>query len=144
MDWQNLAITAVIQSGIGLLFWLLIQRQVEKFDRVEQRVKHLEERRISRIECMAKEENEKNAARRKEIYERLAKVERKSVTIDKCHESHKEMLGGMQEYRIAVIDLAKTQEKLDSTARFVNEVNQRVINLAEDVARMEGENHGRG
>jgi hypothetical protein len=143
MDWQNLAITAVIQSGIGLLFWLLIQRQVEKFDRVEQRVKHLEERRISGIECMAKEENEKNAARRKEIYERLAKVERESVTIDKCHESHKEMLGGMQEYRIAVIDLAKTQEKLDSTARFVNEVNQRVINLAEDVARMEGAN-GRG
>jgi hypothetical protein len=143
MDWQNLLVTAAIQAGIGVLFWLLIQRQVEKFDRLKDQLDELSEKRIAAIEVNARDESERNAARRREIYERLVKMERDAVTLEKCHEQHQELMGGLQEYRGAVIDLAKVQEKTAATAAFVNEVNQRVISLAEDVARMEGKFNGR-
>jgi uncharacterized membrane protein YgaE (UPF0421/DUF939 family) len=155
MDWSTLFVSALVQAlvgaGTGFFFWLFIQRQVEKYDRLTQRLDDLEEKRIAGIESAAKEhgqanedEKDKNAARRKEIYERLAKVERESVTAAKCHEKHQEERAGLLEYRAAVIDLAKVQEKLFGTANFLDEVNERVISLKEDVARMQGEQHGRG
>jgi Mg2+ and Co2+ transporter CorA len=144
MELTSVAVTALVQAAIGFLFWILMQRTVEKVDRLQREIEELKDRRVAAIESTAKEESEKNAARRKEIYERLAKVERESVTVAKCHEQHQELLEGFAEYRGAVIDLGKVQEKLSLTANFVSEVNERVIALKEDVARMQGEHHGRG
>lgn len=143
MDWQGLVISAGVQGGIGLLFWLTVQRTVEKVDRLQREIEELKDNRVLNIEHDVKDESEKNAARRKEIYERLAKVERESVTVQKCHDQHVELNEGWQEYRMAVVDLARVQEKVTSTAAFVSQVNERVIGLAADVARMEGQN-GRG
>lgn len=148
MDWQMLFVSAAVQAlvggGISFLFWMFLQRQVVKYDRLTQRVDDIEEKRISCIEQNAKEENEKNAARRKEIYERLGAIEKTAVTMALCREQHKALMESLEEYRAAVIDLAKVQQNVSSTAKFVDEVNERVIALKEDVARMQGENHGRG
>ena len=146
MDWQMLFVSAAVQAlvggGISFLFWMFLQRQVEKYDRLRQRVDHLEEKRVTAIETDAKDESEKNAARRKEIYERLGAIEKTAVTMALCREQHKALMESLEEYRAAVIDLAKVQENVTSTAKFVDEVNERVISLKEDVARMQGVHQG--
>jgi TolA-binding protein len=141
----TVAVSALVQAGIGLLFWLAVQRTVEKLDRLEREVSELKEERVARIESDLKEhagENEKRFERhveaRKGIYERLEKIEREYVPGIECREAMKEMAAGQMEFRAAVVDLAATQEKLNNTAGFVSEVNQRMIALAQDVARIEG------
>lgn len=149
MDWQNLLVSAVVQAvigaSIGFVCWLVLQRSVEKYDRLSDRVKDLEDRRILKIEEYQSQETEKNAARRKEIYERLAKMEREAMMRVDCSEKHEEFNQAIQEFRAAVIDQAKIGEKLSLTAAFVDEVNQRTIALKQDVDRMHGaQQHGRG
>jgi SMC interacting uncharacterized protein involved in chromosome segregation len=137
-------VTAFVQTGIGFLFWMLMQRTVEKVDRLQREISELKDNRVSNIEHDIKDENEKNAARRKEIYERLSAVEKMGEAMKFLREQHEALQDSLQEYRAGVIDLARVQEKLSNTAKFVDEVNDRVISLKEDVARMQGENHGRG
>jgi hypothetical protein len=137
-------VTACVQAAIGFLFWLLMQRTVEKVDRLQREIEELKDNRVGAIEQGMKEEIEKNAARRKEIYERLGAMEKTSVTMALCREQHKALMESLEEYRGAVLDLARVQQNVTNTAKFVDEVNERVICLKEDVARMQGENHGRG
>ena len=140
MEFTPVIVTALVQTLIGFLFWFLMQRTVEKVDRLQREISELKDNRVGSIERDVKEENEKNAARRKEIYERLSAVEKMGETMKFLREQHEALQSSLQEYRAGVIDLARVQEKLSSTARFVDEVNERVISLKEDVARMQGEN----
>lgn len=144
MEFTPVVVTALVQTLIGFLFWFLMQRTVEKVDRLQREISELKDNRVSAIEHDVKDENDKNAARRKEIYERLSAVEKMGETMKSLREQHEALTETLHEYRAGVIDLARVQEKLSNTAKFVDEVNERVISLKEDVARMQGENHGRG
>ena len=140
MEFTPVIVTALIQTLIGFLFWFLMQRTVEKVDRLQREISELKDNRVGNIERDVKAENDKNAVRRREIYDRLTAVEKMGETMKFLREQHVALQASLQEYRAGVIDLARVQEKLSSTARFVDEVNERVISLKEDVARMQGEN----
>lgn len=135
----TVVVSGVIQTGIGVMFWFAIQRTVEKVDKLTEQVADLKDRRVTAMEAAHKEHAEKDASARKGLYERVATIERTYVEGTACRVMMAEIKDGMTEYRAAVLDLAKVQADVQHAARFVAEVNERVIGVVTDVARIQGE-----
>lgn len=136
---------AVVQACVGLAFWFAVQRNLEKVDRLEREIKDLRDKQVKQIEDTLTEHTRDNvdsftveSTKREKIYSRLDQLDRTIVTRVDCHETHKELAAGLQEFRGGVLDLARVQTKIEGVANFVNEVNQRVLGLVKDVAKMEG------
>lgn len=74
---------------------------------------------------------------RKKIYEEYVKKE-------DCSKMHEPLVKHIERIEYAVVDLARVEEKVSSTARFIEEVNNRQIALGQDLARMEGKHEVAG
>jgi nitrogenase molybdenum-iron protein alpha/beta subunit len=140
VDYGTLAIGAVIQGGIGVLIWVGIQRTVERLDKLQSEVAILKDQRVSRIEeAISRGDNQ-----HKEFYERLEDLKSSAVSLTLCRQNHQELAHGQQEFRSAVITLARVQTELQATSKFVHEVNERVLAAREDLAKLEERSsHGR-
>jgi hypothetical protein len=142
MDWQNLLVSALIQSLMGTLIYFAIRRPREEVAELRKEVTDLKDTRVTALENKVAAAEEYGRGRREKIYESLQDLKDGKVDVSNCKDLHKELMAGLQEYRCAVVDLKGVQVELKSTAAFVSDVNERVIGLAADVSRMEGEIHG--
>lgn len=134
----SVIVSAVIQCAIGLLFWFAVRRNVEMLDQLKDRVRTLEEKRITGLENAFEEHVRANADAREKLFNELRHIDSTFITREQCKELHRASLGQFEKFQSAVLDLAKIEEKTRATAAFVEEVNERVIAAMQDIARMEG------
>lgn len=149
VDVGTVMVTALLQTAIGWLFRMTLLRQVEKMDALAEEVRKLKDEKVAGIAAalaehakLAAQLEERASAARKEVYSRLGSLEKNTVTVAYCRENHREAAGALLEFRDAVVSLAALQADLKNTALFVSEVNQRVIALIQDVAKLEGRTEG--
>ena len=122
MDATTLILSGAIQAVVGFGVWFSIRRPIDLL-------------------------SDDNKAMRTEITQlkdqRMASLERAQtalehkikdvVSVALCEKQHHELTAAMGEFRGAVLDLAHVQTKLEGTAEFVSEVNNRVMGLISDV-----------
>jgi chromosome segregation ATPase len=150
MDLAGITVTALIQMGIGTLFYFAVRRNLDKVDRLEEKLEDLERERIDAMEATQRDcrlrcerEREHEAQSRKELHRDLSEVRRTYVTVAALNEALHEIKSAQQDFRGAVLDLAAIKNEIGNVAAFVSEVNQRGIALLADVARIEGELQGK-
>lgn len=140
LDWGTMVGSAAIQTAIGGVFYFAVQRNMEKIDRLSAKVELLERERIAGIE----RQQDADTRSRKEMHNQISELQRSSVTVQTCRETHRELVIGQQEFRAAVIDLASVKTEIRKVADFVSDVNERGIALLQDVARIQGAQQKRG
>jgi len=150
MDIMSLLVGALIQGAIGLLFYLAVKRNLEKVDRLEEKLGIMERDHISKIEADAKEHANKiegkftaDAAKRKALYERLEDMRGEFVQVTNCTKIHEQWAAQFERFSGAVLDLARVQAETKLTAEQLKLVSERVIALGNDVSKMEGKNEHR-
>ena len=141
----TLVMGAVIQALIGTAFWLLIQRAIQKVEKLQEAIEDLKERRVAVIERNLEAHRREDDGRfhaasesRKGMHLRISTIERDYVPGSLCRQQHLELRQGQEEFRAAVVDLAGLRSEINTTTAFLREVNQRVIAAMTDIARLEG------
>lgn len=144
-DLGGLVLTAGVQTAIGFVFYMLVQRTVEKVDKLTDQLRELKDKRVTGIEAALQAHSDQNdrrfegeATSRREIYNRLGIVEKEYVHGIACRTAMREVVDGQAEFRAAVVDLAGARADIRHLAGFLSEVNERTIAAAMDVARLEG------
>jgi hypothetical protein len=156
-------VNLVIGGVVGGLMKRWVDRRDSEVDALQTEVRTLRDNRIAGLEGMIdahatadqaqhaaiqasfkeheKDDDERHrqsTASRKEIHQQLSNIERDYVRADLCREQHAALIESQQEFRAAVIDLARVQEQTASVANFASEINKRQIALSSDLARMQG------
>ena len=146
IEFGTVIVAGFVQAAIGVLFWLSIQRTVEKLDRLQGEVQTLKDKNVKAIAGDLKEHTEANEKRfaeesagRKEIHDVVNRIERDYVQAQLCRETHQALADSLLEYRSSVVDMARVQTRLDGTVKFLDEVNQRVLGTVADVAAINRE-----
>ena len=139
MDVMNIAVSATVQCGIGMLFWFAVQRNIQKVDRLQGDLDSLKTERVDKLAEDMKAHEERNAMARKKIYEEIVALRTGYVSQTACDKVHNTVGQQMDRMQGFVIDLARVNESVRSTASFVDEVNQRVIAAGQDIARLQGQ-----
>lgn len=143
MDLMPLVMGAVIQGLVGLLFYLAVQRNLEKVDRLKEQLQTLERERIDKLEKDMDSGFKGDAEKRKKIYEELMDIRTHFVHVKTCEHMHETMRAQFEKFGASVIDLAKVQEKTEATARSIEKISEQVIALGQDLSRMEGKHERR-
>jgi len=135
-----IVVGAIVQGGVGFLFWVAGQRNVEKFDRISRELQELKDNRVKGIEENFKEHDkendlrfEKGAEARKKIYEELKTLSDRYVPVARCTEAHKTLTEAINQFLAATSDMARAEERIEMMMAFLKEVNERLIAVKEDV-----------
>jgi uncharacterized membrane-anchored protein YhcB (DUF1043 family) len=143
MDYVGIFVGAVVQCGVGLLFYLAVQRNMEKVDRLQEQLDKMEHDRIEKLEGnMVTHEKEASEKRRK-IYEEIGDIRTHFVHIKTCEKMHEAMTEQFEKFSGAVIDLARLQERTEQTAKTLEDIQNRLIAQGQDLAKMEGRENER-
>lgn len=142
IEFGTVAVSAGIQSIVGLILYFAVRRQVEKVDVLTDQVTDLKDKQLADTNERLGRHIEKESESRKELYGRVGNLERNSVPADLCRQTHRELAQGQQEFRAAVIDLAGVQQQITNVSRFISDVNERQIALGQDLAEMRGRMNG--
>lgn len=141
VDLVNVAVTtgigAMIQGLVGLLIWFTIRRNIEKVDRLENKLSTLEERRVNGIEKRFEGHCEHDANARKKIYEDLTFIRTRFVHVESCAKIHAQASAQLDRFQSAVTDLARVQEATEINAKTLERLGERLISVSNDVARVE-------
>jgi hypothetical protein len=126
MNGIDIAITGSIQAVVGFGVWFAVRRPIDELSAENQElrrdIKALADHRVASIE-----------SRQAEHERRFPDL----VSAKTCMERHRELAEAQREFHGAVVDLAAAQQKLEDTAQFVSEVNQRVISALTDMKRID-------
>jgi outer membrane murein-binding lipoprotein Lpp len=142
-----IVVGAIVQGGVGFLFWVAGQRNVEKFDRISRELQELKDNRVKGIEEDLEERGKTidirfdgAAKARKEIYEELRKIRETFVKTDQCIEVHKRMETAYRELKetiaqflSATADMARCEERIALVMETMKDFEQRLIDVKEDV-----------
>lgn len=149
MIWSQLIANAMVNLLVVGLGSFLIKRAVERRDQevttMKDDLRRLKEQRIVQIEDAQREIKEDAQAKlahaalaRKAMHEELAEIRAKFVHKMECKDMHDKTARQYEKFEASSIELARMAQELKTTARFVNEVNDRQIALMQDLARLEG------
>jgi hypothetical protein len=149
MDLMGMFVGAVVQGLIGLLFYLAVQRNMEKVDRLQERVSTMEKEKLAAMATATEKLEEKmeagfkeESAKRKGLHEDIEFVRTHFVHVKACERMHTVMAAQFEKFSGAVIDLAKVQEKTEQTAKRMEQISEQVISLGQDISKMEGAHNG--
>jgi uncharacterized membrane-anchored protein YhcB (DUF1043 family) len=139
MDGMTIVVvTAVVQCAIGFLFWLLLQRNVEKFDRLQEKLKRLEETRVQALEENMAEHVKQNTEARMALMTELRELDRVMVTRAECEKLHaqteKRHSDNAQKVYDASLKLEALATQTTRTVGWLGEQQNALIVVKEDVA----------
>lgn len=144
MDFAGMAIGAMIQCAIGLLFYLAVQRNMEKVDRLQEQLDKMEHDRIEKLEANVIRHEKEASDKRKVIYEEISDIRTHFVHVKICEKMHQQMATQFEKFSSAVIDMARLQERSEQTAKTLTDIQDRLIAQGQDLAKMEGRENERG
>jgi hypothetical protein len=140
----GIGVSALIQALVGFAVWLLIRRNIEKVDRLEQAVNDLENDKVQRIaddlEKHAAEDNrrfEGESISRKKIHEDITEIKTHFVHVKTCQKQH-------ETFTVAVTDLAKVQERTENVTKMLDALNGRMVGMVQDIAAVQAVQDERG
>ncbi|MDD5705100.1 MAG: hypothetical protein PHR35_04185 [Kiritimatiellae bacterium] len=130
----NLAVTTAVQAAIGTGITLIMRRYVAAVDRVTERVRVLEEKRIAEIEMSISENRKQHEEFIASIGQRIGREEQRDLLtrIEKISD----------EQRNTAIQQAATVAKMDIAANQIDELFGRIAALATTQARLQGKIEG--
>lgn len=141
---MSTAVSAAVQGLVGLLIYVAIRRNLEKVDRLEETVKELEDQKIARINADIREhkaEDDKRfeaaAKSRLGLHEDVEDIRTHFVHVKTCQKQH-------ETFTAAVTDLARVQERTETTTRMLDNLNQRITGIIQDLAKVEAVQDERG
>lgn len=150
IDLQSTALIAGVNGLIGLLFYFGSRRPTEKVDKLETRVKELENNRIARIEKdLAKDRDhnaemfEKSALARKSIYEEIGWIKTHFVHAKTCQDAHKSLKEAIDRFLSATMDLARHDERLDVLTKSLELFHEQLMAVKQDFDRFYGQKGGK-
>jgi hypothetical protein len=137
-------VNLVVAGAVGGSVKRWIDRRDVKLDDLEKEVVGLRDRRIKGVETQVVQQHDEANDRfkaaadsRKELYVRVAAIERDYVQAGVCRQTHHQLIEGQKDFLAAVINLAKVQERTENLARAISEMSERPIQLAQDLARIQ-------
>ena len=126
----NLAVTAGVQAIVGGIIATIIRRYVAAVDRLADRVKELEEKRIADLEASVAANDVAHTTMSEKIAERIGREEQ-SRLIDRIEAVADQQSGTM-------IEQTKTATQMTMAANQISELFGRIARLSTDVAKMQG------
>jgi len=143
MDYMGILVGAVVQCGVGSLFYLAVQRNMEKVDRLQQQLEKIEHDRIEKLESDMAGHEKEAGDKRKKIYEEIVNIRTHFVHVKTCEKLHQALVNQFEKFSGAVIDLAKVQEKTAQLAARLEQIAEQTVALGQDLAKMEGRHESR-
>lgn len=141
-----MVVSAIVQGSIGLLFYLAVQRNMQKVDRLQERLNNMEQKKLADIEENARrletriDDRERDAAgKRKKIYEEMVDIRTHFVHVKACEKMHTRMAEQFERFSGSVIDLAKIQDRMEVLTKQLDHLGEQVVALGRDLSHMEGQ-----
>ena len=132
VEWTTAAAAAGGAGIINFFFWFLLRRPIERMD---ERLKDLEEKRVAAIESELKADGEK----RKIIYERLETIRLDWMSKKECREMHAASAAQTENYMAAVLKLERVSTEVARLVSWVDDVSKEQISLGKDLAGLTSE-----
>lgn len=137
LDVANMAVSAGVNGAIGLVFYFAVQRNMEKVDRLNDRLKKLEDDRVQGLENTMVSHIEQNNAARLALVTDLRELDRRMVSRVECEKLHAQTEKRHSDNAQKVYDAALKLEALGTqTVRLVGwlgEQQRDIIAAKEDI-----------
>ena len=138
---ESIAIQAAIQGVVGFLIWYMIKRQVEQTDRnleksdaaADRMSAELRSLRDDKVAGLA-DELDREADKRKTIYQRLEGIELSYMSKAACEKEHRNEERQHQEFINAVLKLERNTVETHKLTEHISEMQREQISLGKDMA----------
>lgn len=126
----NLGLTTAVQTVVGTGLALIMKRYVAAVDKLADRVKELEEKRISELEKAARSNRSEHEELKTAIAGRITRTEQRELVarIEKVSD----------EQRGTAIQQTRTATKMSTATDQISELFGRIAKLSSEVSHMQG------
>ena len=130
----NLAATTAVQAGVGTIIAIIIRRYVAAVDRLADRVRQLEEKRIAELERHVETNRDEHDALKAQLQGRIGRDEQQNL-VDRVEKVN-------DEQRDTALRQERTATQMQTAVTQISELFAKVAILTRDVARMQGKIDG--
>jgi len=129
-DYSTIALTVTITALIQFGFYMLLRRPLERVDKLEKQLEEQDKAQIAGIEDAQKKEAEK----RRELYERISKIELNYRQNADCIRMHADIVAMHEKSLALLIRVERAAVEISRLVSWVDDVSKEQISLGKDLA----------